>query len=338
MSNYAIMRWAKVKFDGVAGAEYHQRTELHKNCEHPEMQPLNLTVRKFEDETLRATTKKIMEAQQERTGRRVRKDATVMVEFVMTFSPEMVGEVNMEEWLRANVDWLRREFGADNLLRYDLHLHEATPHLHAFVSPRDERGNLNFRKYGKHISQLVQLQDRYAKAMEPFGLERGKTRWAELDNGKMKATSEVIRHKPLRAWRSELLQEIQQMEEQLKMVPELNEAQEKALKELETLEHTITQRQGTKKKLDSDVQNLQQTVDNLTGKKTALRNDIVRLQQEQVKEQERYSKLKKQAEAMSKKVDQLRRELVENVLGDSHFTTPPEHQGHLRGADDVLGL
>lgn len=128
------------------------------------------------------------------------------------------------------------------------------------------------------------------------------------------------------------------MEEQLKMVPQLNEAKQKALNELETLEHTITQRQGTKKKLDSDVHNLQQTVDNLTGKKTELRNDIVRLQQEQVKEQERYSILKKQAEAMSKKVDQLRRELVENVLGDSHFTTPPEHQGHLRGADDVLGL
>ena len=35
----------------------------------------------------------------------------------MTISPEMVGEVNMEEWLRANVEWLKKEFGSDNLLR-----------------------------------------------------------------------------------------------------------------------------------------------------------------------------------------------------------------------------
>ena len=28
---YAIMRWGKIKFGGIAGAEYHQRTELHKD-------------------------------------------------------------------------------------------------------------------------------------------------------------------------------------------------------------------------------------------------------------------------------------------------------------------
>ena len=40
---------------------------------------------------------------------------------------------------------------------------------------------------------------------------------------------------------------------------------------------------------------------------------------------------------MSKKVDQLRKELVENVLGDTHHS-PPEHERILRGVDDVLGL
>ena len=40
---------------------------------------------------------------------------------------------------------------------------------------------------------------------------------------------------------------------------------------------------------------------------------------------------------MSKKVDQLRKEPVENVLGDTN-NCPPEQEGILRGADDVLGL
>ena len=87
MSNFAIMRWGKIKLSGIANSEYHQRTELHKNCEHPELREQNFTFRQFEDETLRQTAKRMMAAQQERTHRAVRKDATVMVDFVLTFSP-----------------------------------------------------------------------------------------------------------------------------------------------------------------------------------------------------------------------------------------------------------
>ena len=69
-----------------------------------------------------------------------------------------------------------------------------------------------------------------------------------------------------------MLRDIQRMEEQLKKVPQLNEAQQKALKELEDLELSITQKNGTKKKLDVEVVNLQEKVNTLTGKKIALNN------------------------------------------------------------------
>ena len=69
-----------------------------------------------------------------------------------------------------------------------------------------------------------------------------------------------------------MLRDIQRMEEQLKKVPQLNEAQQKALKELEDLELSITQKKGTKKKLDVEVVNQQEKVNTLTGKKIALNN------------------------------------------------------------------
>ena len=69
-----------------------------------------------------------------------------------------------------------------------------------------------------------------------------------------------------------MLRDIQRMEEQLKKVPQLNEAQQKALKELEDLELSITQKKGTKKKLDVEVVNLQEKINTLTGKKIALNN------------------------------------------------------------------
>ena len=339
MGNYAIMRWGKIKFDGVANSEYHQRTELHKNCEHPELREQNFTFRQFEDETLRQTCKRMMEAQQARTGRAVRKDATVMVDFVLTFSPEMVGKVDMGAWFKANVDWLHREFGAKNLLRLDMHFHESSPHLHAFVAPLDEKGNFNFKKHVRHISQLVAMQDRYAKAMERFGLERGQTRWAEVENGKMKPTSDITRHKPLRAWRSELLKQISTMQEQLQQLPEISESQQKALKELQRLHQQVETKKGTKKKLDAEVETLQQDVATLTGQKETLTTEIKDLQKAKLEEQVNYLNLKAEAEKLKGQIARKQRELTEYVFSDRNSVPEvPNEKLHLGEADDILDL
>ena len=222
-----------------------------------------------------------------------------MVDFVLTFSPEMVGKIDIGAWFKANVDWLHREFGAKNLLRLDMHFHESSPHLHAFISPLDEKGNFNFKKHVMHISQLVAMQDRYAKAMERFGLERGNTRWAEVENGEMKPTSDITRHKPLRAWRSELLKQISAMQEQLQRLPEICESQQKALRELQRLHQQVESKKGTKKKLDAQVEDLQKDVAHLTGEKHALTTEIKDLRKATEEEKIRYLNLKADSEKLS---------------------------------------
>lgn len=265
---YAIMRWGKIKFGEIAAAEYHQRTELHKNCEHPEMRKHNFTIKQFEDETLRKTVKRYMIEQQDKTGRKVRKDATVLVDFVFTFSPEMIGDVDIPKWVNANIEWLKKEFGANNLLRFDMHWHESTPHLHAFILPLDDNGKFNFKHYVRHISQLVGLQDRYAQAMEPFGLERGKSRWQTLESGEMtKTSSEVIRHKPLRAWRQEMIDEIKEMEKKLKVSENLDDDIGKQLKMLQQLQAEIESKKGTSKSYKARLHKLRKECDVLVGKK-----------------------------------------------------------------------
>lgn len=337
MSNFAIMRWGKLKLDGIANSEYHQRTELHKNCEHPELREQNFTFKQFEDETLRQTAKRMMAAQQERTHRAVRKDATVMVDFVLTFSPEMVGKIDMEEWFKANVEWLHQEFGAKNLLRLDMHFHESNPHLHAYVAPLDEKGKFNFKRYVKHISQLVKMQDRYAQAMERFGLARGNTRWEELDNGKMKATSDIVRHRPLRAWRSDLIKQIKEMQIQLESLPEISESQKKALHELQVLQQQVESKKGTKKKLDAQVTDLKKDVANLTGQKETLTHRIADLQKATEEEKIRYLNLKAESEKLSGQIAKKRKELTEYVFSDRN-TVPEVPRGTLQlgEADDIL--
>jgi hypothetical protein len=54
-----------------------------------------------------------------------------------------------------------------------LHLDEATPHIHAYLVPLDEKGKLNCRALFGSREKLSKFQDSYALAMAPLGLERG---------------------------------------------------------------------------------------------------------------------------------------------------------------------
>ncbi|MDJ0744889.1 MAG: plasmid recombination protein [Xenococcaceae cyanobacterium MO_167.B27] len=49
-----------------------------------------------------------------------------------------------EDWKQAVHQWLDNQYG-DRIVRAELHLDEATPHIHAYLVPLDERGKLNCR-------------------------------------------------------------------------------------------------------------------------------------------------------------------------------------------------
>ena len=50
---------------------------------------------------------------------------------------------------------------------------ESNPHIHAFAVPIDDRGRINASFYTGTRAKMIALQDLYAKAMAPFGLQRG---------------------------------------------------------------------------------------------------------------------------------------------------------------------
>lgn len=133
----------------------------------------------------------------EARGGKLRKDSVLAVELMLSASPEWFQQASREqaqEWLRRNVEWIEDTFGRDNVLQVALHLDETTPHLHAFLVPevemvetrgRKSRASTPVAKAPKPAlaasrwldgrAKLGELQDRYAAAMEPLGLERGLT-------------------------------------------------------------------------------------------------------------------------------------------------------------------
>lgn len=132
----------------------------------------------------------------EARGGKLRKDSVLSVELMLSASPEWFKTASREqtqEWLRRNIEWIEDTFGRDNVLQVALHLDETTPHLHAFLVPEVEMIETRGRKpkaggpasvktpkpalAASHWldgrAKLGELQDRYAAAMAPVGLERG---------------------------------------------------------------------------------------------------------------------------------------------------------------------
>ena len=61
-------------------------------------------------------------------------------------------------------------------------------------------------------------------------------------------------------------------------MPEITEAQQKALQELKSIQQQAESKKGTKKKLDAEVVDLQRDVATLTGQKQTLTTQIEDLQ------------------------------------------------------------
>ena len=101
------------------------------------------------------------------------------------------------EWCADSLDWLRKTFGAENVVSADLHRDEQTPHIHATIvpivtgerrkKPSNKPADPNKRTYRKKPANTVRLcaddvmtrknlerfQDTYAERMAKYGLERG---------------------------------------------------------------------------------------------------------------------------------------------------------------------
>ncbi len=176
MSNYAIMRFQKYKVGSVANVERHQNhRERLSNRKHPERENQNRTWKR-NDETMTQTIKKAIKEQEKATGRKVRKDANVLCEFVLTFSPEMEDKINLPLWVQANFNWIKETFGKGKLIRADLNCDESTVHIHCFVIMTNEQGRFNSSRFFNKKSQIIELQDTYATAMAQFGLVRGESK------------------------------------------------------------------------------------------------------------------------------------------------------------------
>jgi hypothetical protein len=108
---------------------------------------------------------------------KVRKNAVVMVEYLITASPEdMAGKDTAAQnaYFKDALRWLQTKHGKENLVYAGIHRDETTPHLYAYVVPKDEKGKLNCRSFYGEKNALSLMQTDFAETVgKPHGLERG---------------------------------------------------------------------------------------------------------------------------------------------------------------------
>lgn len=109
---------------------------------------------------------------------KIRKNAVLAVDFMMTASPEFFkdqdGKIDNQktgDFVNRTKTWLKEKFG-DNYVASTVHIDEKTPHIHALIIPEKD-GKLNARHYFGGKEKMQKLQDDFHHAVEDLGLERG---------------------------------------------------------------------------------------------------------------------------------------------------------------------
>lgn len=174
---FAIMRFEKLKTGvPIHGSVSHiTRSRPTPNAD-PARRHLNRTIVGPADTDSRA----IREAIEGRTPARYRKDAVRVMEFLITASPEWFKDAppeRIDQYFDSAVEWLRSEFGHENVVSAIQHNDETTPHMHALVVPVDpETGRLNAKRWVGGRGRLREMQSAFADWQSAFGVERGKPR------------------------------------------------------------------------------------------------------------------------------------------------------------------
>lgn len=172
---------------------------------------------------------------------KVRKNAVLAVEYLITASPEDMRGKSREEqdaYFRDGLDWLKRRHGAENVVYAGIHRDETTPHMYAYVVPLDRQGKLNCRSFLGGAQALSQMQTEFAQEVgQQHGLQRG------IEGSK-------ARHTSIQQYYSRVNQAFEQLPEVKTPAPKLRPEPEKpgllagsAAKEAYRVDHAAWQRE-----------------------------------------------------------------------------------------------
>lgn len=255
--------------------------------------------------------KKLMKSYKEKDIK-VKSNNVLCLEFIATASPVFFKNKTKEEilaWSNDQVEYFKKEFG-EGLKTVFLHLDESTPHLHIFVSPEQKKiykttnilkdgtkKTVEKEKYGLNAKRfdrerLILIQDNYANHNKKYGLERGekgsKAVHKELKELREEERKELMEILSIPEDYLEQLKNKEKNGEKINWSKTLNEAFQRInklrkrllnVKNIATLENTITELEEKEKKLEKNIEDLNKQIKNVKST-IALESENIQLRNE----------------------------------------------------------
>lgn len=193
MPNFCIMRVKKLHTDGnvIGSLSHHLRTRETENANPEELKNnfyfpgtysqdsngnYNYATENQNFESRKKMQNKALAIYRKNLPKKIRKNGVRAIELMMTVSPEVLKrkDFNATKYLNACSKWAQKKFGAKNLFFAGQHFDESTPHVSILLTPIDENGKLNARKFLGGREKLRELQDDFFETVgKEFGLDRG---------------------------------------------------------------------------------------------------------------------------------------------------------------------
>lgn len=201
---YAVLHLDKSPGNESAMTDHIERKVIHPNVD-PNRVHLNKELISFPEGVTNRTEAIQYRLDNAELDRKIGKNQVPVIRFMLSGTSEDMKRIEQEgrldEWCQDNIDWLKKTYGADNVVAATLHMDETTPHIHASVVPivqgkrrqkpnkkkQEQTDDKPKRKYKKKNPnrprlccddvmakvKLVEYQDSYGEAMGKYGLERG---------------------------------------------------------------------------------------------------------------------------------------------------------------------
>ena len=140
-----------------------------------------------------------------------RKNAVLTIEHLITASPDWDGwnTAKETEFFDKSLEFVKKKYGSENVIAHSIHRDETTPHLIVYVTPIDEKGGLNAKKWLGGRAKLSQTQTEFANEVKYLGLNRG------LENSK-------ARHKRIKEFYAEIEKPTPKLEEKKYEIQPIN--------------------------------------------------------------------------------------------------------------------
>lgn len=259
---FCIIRIRKVKKHSLTASQIHNErlTDRHSNSD-IDTSKSDENIVYFKTKNLSENVKNRIAEIQARQKRKIRSDAPVAIEYMITASPEALKRLTLNEqkkYWEECLKFIEARHGAKNRLSAVLHVDETTPHLHVLVFA--ERNNKLDAKSFFKLPELTKMQDDFADQVgKQFGFERGVKLSELLEKGE-----KPHRHQSVPVYKAKKLKETEQQLEQIETTIDkkknelevLYEAIDNAHTRMRTEVDTLLEKQLEHKKTLSTAQKL----------------------------------------------------------------------------------